>query len=121
VRQFAAFAVVGALATGAHFAILVLLVEAMRMAPVAASSVGALAGALVSYHLNYRHTFRSRQRHQVALPRFLGVAILAFAVNALVLAALVRGARVPYLAAQAITTAAVMALTFTLGRRWAFR
>jgi len=69
-REFATFAAVGAAATACHYAIMIALVEAAGVAPVPASCVGAVAGALVSYRLNYTHTFASTQRHVVALPRF---------------------------------------------------
>jgi putative flippase GtrA len=120
-REFAAFAVVGAAATLCHYAIMVALIEAAGVGPVAASCVGAVAGALVSYRLNYTHTFASTQRHVVALPRFTLVAMLAFVANGALLAAILRSTSMPYLVAQGLTTLAVMTLTFAAGRLWAFR
>ena len=112
---------VGVAATVCHYAILILLVEAAGVRPVQASCVGAVVGALVSYRLNYSHTFASTQRHVVALPRFALVAAVAFAANAVLLAALLHSTSLPYLIAQCVTTVVVMTITFAAGRFWAFR
>jgi putative flippase GtrA len=120
-REFAAFATVGAFATATHFACLTLLVEGGALSPVPASCVGALAGALVSYCLNHRYTFRSTQRHTIALPRFLLVAGIAFGLNAALLATLLRWSPLHYLIAQVVTTIVVMTFTFSANRAWSFR
>jgi putative flippase GtrA len=120
VTQFVVFACAGAIATGVHFTILAALVHAGLLTPVPASCVGALGGALVSYALNRRYTFRSRAQHHVALPRFLVLAAVAFVLNAAVLALVLRVLPVHYLVAQALTTGCVMLFTFSGGRLWVF-
>ena len=45
------------------------------MGAVAASTLGAIAGALVNYSLNHRFTFASDKAHRQALPRFAVVAV----------------------------------------------
>ncbi len=119
-EQFLRFAGVGAVATGAHYAVLVGLVEGLGRGVLAASAVGAAVGAGVSYALNRRYTFGSARAHREAAPRFLAVAALAFLAN-LALMALVYGwAGAPYLLAQGVTTALVLGITFTLNRAWSF-
>jgi putative flippase GtrA len=120
VIQLAWFLAVGGTATAVHFVILALLVQSGALAPVPASCLGALAGAVVSYVLNRRYTFRSDRRHQEALPRFLLLAAAAFILNAVLLAAILAVLPVHYLVAQAITTACVIVLTFGGGRLWVF-
>jgi putative flippase GtrA len=120
-RQFASFAAIGALATGTHMLCLVLLVESMGWSALPASCVGAAAGAFVSYWLNYHHTFRSTRPHQVALPRFLIVAAVAFVLNGAMMSWLLKAFSLNYLLAQVLTTLTVLTITFSAGRLWAFR
>jgi putative flippase GtrA len=120
-RQFVLFATIGALATGAHFAILVYLVELHAWSALPASCVGALVGAVVSYWLNYHLTFRSSRPHQVTLPRFLLVATLAFVLNGTLLAVLLQSLGLHYMLAQVSTTLTILALTFSASRFWSFR
>ncbi|MEJ7668728.1 MAG: GtrA family protein [Casimicrobiaceae bacterium] len=120
-RQFALFVIMGALATGTHILCLTLLVELSGWPPVSASCIGAIAGALVSYWLNYHHTFRSTRPHQAALSRFLIVAVVAFIVNGALLAGMLRSFGPHYLLAQVLTTLIVLIFTFSAGRLWAFR
>jgi len=120
-RQFALFVIVGALATGTQLLCLVLLVEVSAWPPLAASCVGAVAGAFVSYWLNYHHTFRSPRPHRAALPRFLAAAAVAFILNGALLGGLLWLFGLHYLLAQVVTTLFVLVFTFTAGRLWAFR
>lgn len=119
-RQFLRYAAAGAIGTAVQYAILVGLVEALRMDPVAASTLGATAGAFVNYGLNHRITFASRAPHARAFPRFAALAAAGLVLNAAVIAALVSAARANYLAAQVVATAVVLACTFVGNRRWTF-
>ena len=120
-REFALFVVIGALATCAHILVLVYLVEMRAWSALAGSCTGAVVGALVSYWLNYHHTFRSTRPHKVALPRFLLVAAVAFVLNGVFLALLLQAFGLHYLLAQILTTLTILVLTFSAGRLWAFR
>lgn len=120
-RQFTIFVIIGALATGTQIFCLALLVELDAWPPLPASCVGAVAGALVSYWLNYHHTFSSILPHRIALPRFLAVAAVAFVLNGALMAGVLRAFGLHYLLAQVLTTATVLIFTFSAGRLWAFR
>lgn len=120
-RQFVLFAMIGALATCAHIAFLVYLVEICAWHALPASCVGAVVGALVSYWMNYHLTFRSMRPHQVALPRFLLVAAGAFVLNGAILAVLLQSLGLHYLLAQVLTTLTILVLTFSASRFWSFR
>ena len=61
------------------YGVMVALVGWANMPEVGASSVGFLAGACVKYPLNYWTVFASRQRHRIAMPRF----VLALAVRSI--------------------------------------
>lgn len=119
-RQFLRYAAAGAVGTAVQYAILVGLVESLGIDAVAASTLGAVAGALVNYGLNHRYTFGSGASHLRALPRFAATALAGIALNAAVVALLVSAAHVNYLAAQVAATAAVLAFTFLGNRRWTF-
>lgn len=118
--QFVRYAGAGAIGTAAHYALLIGLVQLAHMGAVAASTAGAVTGALVNYALNHRYTFASARRHRDAMPRFLLVAILGIALNALVMVAVLAIAGTHYLVAQIVATATVLATGFLANRRWTF-
>jgi len=117
--RFARFAVVGGGATLLQYLLLVLLVEGLHAAPVAASAAAFSLSALANYWLNYRFTFASRRRHRQTLPRFALVALLGLAINTASFAALLP--LLPYLAAQVIATAVTLIANFTLHHYWIYR
>jgi putative flippase GtrA len=118
--QFLRYASAGATGTLVHYAVLVGSVQLADAGPVPASTVGALAGAIVNYGLNHRFTFASRKTHAQALPRFLLVAIGGVFLNAIVLSLLLAQSGVHYLVAQAFTTAIVLAAGYFANRAWTF-
>jgi putative flippase GtrA len=77
-RQISAFVLVGLLAAVAHYGALIALVELADWSPVPATLVGYVAGGLVSYGLNRRHTFSSDRPHEEAGWRFALVALIGF-------------------------------------------
>jgi len=77
-RQFSSFVVVGFIATGVQFALLIGLVELAGIPAVAAALIGYGSGGLVSYSLNRRHVFRSNAPHQATVARFTLVAAVGF-------------------------------------------
>jgi putative flippase GtrA len=119
-RQFSSFAGVGLIATGVHYATLIGVVEFARMAPPPAALTGSILGAVVSYALNRRHTFRSDLPHRRAGARFALVALVAAALTYLFMTFFVNVAGAPYLPAQAATTGIVMFWTFLAHRMWTF-
>jgi putative flippase GtrA len=118
--RFLRYSLVGAVGTAAQYVLLVVLVQAAAVDPVLASTAGAVAGAIVNYALNHRYTFESRRRHHESLPRFMAIAAAGMAVNAALLAALVNGLGVHYLAAQVVATLAVLGITYLANRAWTF-
>jgi putative flippase GtrA len=119
-RQFSSFAGVGLIATGVHYATLIGLVELARAAPPPAALAGSVLGALVSYVLNRRHTFRSDLPHRRAGTRFALVALGAATLTYLFMSLFVNVAGAPYLPAQVATTGLVSFWTFLAHRMWTF-
>lgn len=114
--QLIRFAAVGAVGTGAHYLLLVMLVEAGGVNEVAASTAGATLGALVNYVLNRHYTFRSTRRHVEALPRFLAIAGLGLVINFGLMLVMIEGLRIHYLVAQVVATALVLLWNFAGNR-----
>lgn len=119
-RRFTRYAAVGAFATAAHYALLVLSVEAAGWPAWAASGLGAVVGAQVGYVANRHFTFAHRGaigpswlkfQSTAALGALLGMAIVAGGV----------GVGLHYLLAQMVATAISLLLTFTINRAWSFR
>src|SRR5258706_14790817 len=78
----------GGISTAGHYATTVAAVEIFGVAPVAASAAGFAVGATLKYFLNYFVTFRSDERHSIALPRFAVMLGILFVLNVLVFAGL---------------------------------
>ena len=117
--QILRFGGVGLIGTCSHYLILLALVEGLAVAPVVASSAGAVTGALINYILNRRYTFTSRRAHREALPRFMAVALAGLTLNAAILAVLLSWG-VHYMPGQLMATALVLLLSFAVNRSWTF-
>jgi putative flippase GtrA len=118
--QFLRYAGAGAAGTALQYAVLVVLVQFAGVGAVVASTIGAIAGALVNYGLNHQFTFASDKTHGRALPRFALVAIAGIALNAIVVAAMLAFATSHYLVAQVTATGAVLVAGFLVNRAWTF-
>ncbi|HQR11208.1 MAG TPA: GtrA family protein [Casimicrobiaceae bacterium] len=118
--RFVRYAGAGVIGTGAHYAVLVAMVQGAGAGVVAASTAGAVVGAAINYALNHRFTFASRQSHRRALPRFAAVAVAGIALNALVLAAVLALVGPHYLVAQVAATVAVLVAGYLANRAWTF-
>lgn len=117
---FGRYLAVGAVATGVHYLVLLILVEKFgRAAPISAV-IGAVCGALVAYAGNWRFTFRHAASHGQALPRFLVVAAGGAAANGLIVWVGTAQLGLYYLLAQLIATVLVVVATFQVNRAWSF-
>ncbi len=118
-RALRGFLGVGLASTLLHYAVMVMAIEGLGVAAVAASACGFLAGALLNYLLNRRISFASRRPHREGLPRFIVMVGGGVALNSLLLAVgLSLGLH--YLAAQVLATVAVMGFNFACMKYWIF-
>jgi putative flippase GtrA len=117
--QFIRYATAGAVGTGVHYSLLLVLVEVARIGAVPASTCGAIAGAFVNYALNYRFTFRSTRPHAEALVKYFTVTAIGIAMNALVVAAATHQG-LHYMVAQVLATGIVLLVAFIANRTWTF-
>jgi putative flippase GtrA len=119
-RQFSAFAIVGLFAAVAHYGALVALVEGFAWGAVPATLVGYVAGGIVSYILNRRHTFASDRPHEEATWRFAAVAGVGFCLTWICMEILNGRLGVQYLLAQIVTTGVVLLWSFSANKFWTF-
>lgn len=120
-KRMMGYGIAGVLATAAHYATMVALVSALATQEVVASSLGFVVGAMVKYPLNYWLVFGSRQRHRIAVPRFVLGLAFGFALNAALLALLLRIVDAHYMVSQVLTTGAVLLANYVIARLWIFR
>lgn len=120
VHKFSRFLLVGGVCTALQYALLILLVEAFRMPPTPASTIGYVASSLLNYLLNYSFTFKSRAEHRRSLPRFMVIALCGVALNAAVTFAGTSVFGLHYLLAQIIATCVTLVWNFVANLRWTF-
>lgn len=120
VRQALRFAIVGAIATAVHYAILIVLVELADVAPVIATTIGYGVGIVVSFTLNRRYTFAVPDAPAARFVKFALLYAIGAFLNGLVMSALM-GAGAPYLLAQIGATALVLIWNFAGARYLVFR
>nr|WP_255726323.1 GtrA family protein [Microvirga sp. ACRRW] len=119
-RQFSAFFGVGLAAAVVHYGLLILLVEGGGLHPVPATLAGYVAGGLVSYGLNRRHTYRSNRPHREATWRFAVVAFIGFLLTWFLMHAFTVWLGGPYLPSQVVATGVVMLWSFMAHKIWTF-
>jgi len=119
-RQFFSFAGVGLCGTALHYAVLIALVNLARLDPLVGSAAGAVAGALFNYRMNYTFTFKSRQKHRVAMTRFFILVTIGLFLNIAFMAIGLEILHLHYLLAQAVATVLVLFWNFGWSRFWAF-
>jgi len=120
VRDFLRFAAVGAVATAAHYSVLIALKELAGMHPVWATVCGYGVGAVVSYTLNRIFTFEVKPAYGKGLLKFLGVIAIGGVLNAAIMAFFLQFG-LHYLLAQLIATGLVLIYNFVAARYLVFR
>lgn len=116
--QLLRYCLVGVGNTLAHFALLVALVEAARMAPAVANVLAFAAANALSFVMNSRFTFASRLGWGRYL-KFLAVSLLGLAINYLTMQ-LAQALGLHYLAGAAVAIVLVIGIGFGLSRAVVF-
>jgi putative flippase GtrA len=119
IRQLVRFGIVGCSNTLLSWCAFALLVW-LGVHYLLASAVAWTLGALNSYVLNRRWTFRSQGRWAPELVRFGAVQCAGLLLDIVLLDALTRDAHVERLLAQALVYPVTTIATFLLSRHWAF-
>lgn len=119
-RHFSRYTVVGALATAAHYFVLVACVEWAHWPAWLGSGLGATVGAQFAYAGNRWFTFAHRGAIGASWTRFMLTALLGALLGMAIVAIGVQ-LGLHYLVAQVIATLAGLVLTFAINRAWTFR
>lgn len=120
----ARFGLAGMINTAIGMSITLVLDVALGVAPALANAAGYAVGILVSWILQRRFVFRSRDAGWAAKTRYVTTIALAFAVNQAVLWAmplLVGDSRPARVASQVVAMASYTVVQFILFRLWVFR
>jgi putative flippase GtrA len=120
-RQFVKYGVVGASNTVLTFVTYTVLEKLVGINYLIALPLGYGVGSLNSYVLNRHWTFQAADiAHTTAGTRFAIVQVVAIAANELLLYVFVHHLGIEKIAAQAILTVPVLAVTFVANRWWSF-
>ena len=119
-RHFIRYSAVGAIATAAHYLVLIGCVEWGRWPAYIASGFGALIGSQVAYAGNRWFTFAHTGALRASWPRFQATALIGALLGMAVVALGVRWG-VHYVLAQVGATLLSLVLTFAINRAWTFR
>jgi len=117
--QFFQHVLSGGVATAAHY-LFMWCALALQLWPVAATSIGFLAGASVRFFFSYFHIFEPERNVMDALPHFILSLLLQLLLNAALLSILLTvTARV--WPAQVMTTIGLTIINFLIYKYWVFK
>jgi putative flippase GtrA len=119
-RQLMRFAMVGVIGTAAHYGILLVAVELLRLSPVIGAGAGFFTGLIASYVLNRAWTFDRRPEFKRGLVTYSIVCIIGFGINVSIVALAV-ALGVHYMIGQVIATPIAMLWNFLGSRMIVFR
>jgi len=113
------FLIVGGIATGTQFVLLILFVELISIDEVAASAAAYGCAAIVNYFLNYYFTFNSNKSHKTAFAQFIIVAAIGLGINTLSFTLFNR--ILHYFLAQIMATLLTLISNFILHKYWIYK
>jgi len=121
--QLLRFGVVGVSGYVVNLAVFALALNSGGMSYLLAATVAFLAAVSNNFLWNRRWTFKRDEHHRPVhhqAARFLTVSVVAFLAGLGLLAALVEGAGMPEVPAQAVAIVAVTPLSFLANKLWSF-
>jgi putative flippase GtrA len=121
IRQGAIYAAIGLAATAVHLLAALLLHSVAGFGPLSANAAAFALAWSVSYVGNHLLTFEAAARHRQALPRFMVVSGLGFALNQSLVWLLVQVMNWAFWQALVPVVIIVPLTGFILSRWWAFR
>jgi putative flippase GtrA len=119
-KRFVRYALVGAVATAAHYVLLAMVVEWLHWAAWLGSGLGAVLGAQVAFFGNRVFTFAHEGPVLPAWAKFMGTAAAGALLGMLIVGGTVN-LGLHYLLGQVLATLARRVLTFLINRAWTFR
>lgn len=120
-KQLGRFLVVGVCNTALGYGIIFGLMYGINLTPETSNAAGYSICLIISYILNRKFTFKSKQTWRGELVKFLTVFIIAYAVNFVVLVALTRGINLHSGISQIIAGAAYVMSSYFLNKLFVFK
>lgn len=121
-KQLGWFVAVGCAAAATHWLVVVFVVSFVGYAPLIANVIGWLIAFGVSFLGHYQLTFKPQHAPLFrSARRFFAVSALGFSINELSYAYLLHTTTLRYDVLLALILIGIAAVTFILGRFWAFR
>jgi putative flippase GtrA len=117
---FIRYVISGAIASVAHFSLLILLIESISMNATLASAIGFGAAIFVNYSFQYHWTFRADGPHGVLFVRYVIVTLAMLGVNTGIFWFFNVQLDIPYLLAQVVATGIVVLFNFTINFHYTF-
>lgn len=118
-QQIMRFLVSGAFATLVHWSVFALLTQ-LSILPLAATTYGAISGAVVNYFLQRHVVFASKVAHSSVLVPYTLTVLFSFALNAFLFFLIQQTQLFPLFMIQVITSACVMCINFVLYKKVVF-
>jgi putative flippase GtrA len=121
IQKLSRFVAIGVAATAVHMAVVWSLISLVDTEPLLANLAAFLIAFVVSFTGQYFWTFRSTRRLSSAITRFFVVAFSAFLLNNVALVALLNAQLMSASLAAVIAVCVIPAISYVLGRFWAFQ
>ena len=106
--------------TSLHYGLMTVLIQALRLNVVLASTAGAISGAITIYFINYFFTFHSPKKHLESMSKFFLIAFMGVFINGAILKTILMYLRWQVIVAQLVATSVVFGINFPINRRWTF-
>ncbi len=110
----------GVAAAIVHYSLAVFTVAVLGFPPQAGNVAGYTVALLVSYVGQARFTFADSARHRLSFVRFSATSLLAFAINFVAYAALLRWTSLDYRVALLLVLGGVAGFTYLVLNKWVF-
>ncbi|WP_162592091.1 GtrA family protein [Variovorax sp. PBL-E5] len=120
-HSFIKFLIVGSLATAIHYSVFYGLYRIAGLPAVPSTSAGFAASAVFNFAANYRFTFRSRARWDMAALRYVLIAGIGLLINALIFSALHEWGGLGSSYSQLLATGVVLVWNYLGGKYFIFR
>lgn len=117
--KFLRYFVFGAMAAALQVATLTIFVEIVGLEKVSASVAAFCLAVIVNYFLQRRYTFRSSERHWIAMPKFIAVSTVGVGINTLMFFLLTKFMH--YIIAQCACLVIVFLFNYCVSRSMVFR
>lgn len=119
-KQLIRYLLVGLLNTAVGYGIIFILMYGFGVNPELSNAIGYLFGLVVSYTMNRRFTFESKEKRLKEFSKFLGVFAIAYSLNFITLVALIRWLHVEKGVSQILASVVYVGVSFVLSKYYTF-